>query len=137
VAHPAFADPLPFDSITPKGALAGMLSRVDGPFTVCFSSHDMALSLSYPLASAASGDDSAAADDPLFRFRAIGSIGAYNAPTQFIDQVGTNYPFANAAILNIDSSAVVENGDPPSGAHSDIFHQELAWIVASAAGLTT
>jgi hypothetical protein len=96
----------------------------------------MALSLSYPLASAVSGDDRAGADDPLFRFRAIGSLGAYNSPTQFIDQVGTSYPFAKASILNIDSSAVVKNGDPPSGAHSDIFHEELAWIVASAAKLT-
>lgn len=105
-------------------ALAGRLTRVDGPFTVCYSSHDMALSLSYPLASAASGDDSAGADDPLFRFRAIGSLGAFNSPTQFIDEVGTSYPFGKGAILNIDSSAVVKQGDPPSGAHSDIFHEE-------------
>jgi hypothetical protein len=132
----AFTDKLPFDSVHPNGALAGDLARLDGPLTVCFSSHDMALSLSYPLASAASGDDSAGADDPLFRWRAIGSLGAYNAATQFIDQVGTKYPFAKAAILNIDSSAVVKQGDPPSGAHSDIFHEELAWIVASAAQLT-
>lgn len=133
----AFADKLPFDSVNPSGALAGKLARVDGPFTVCFSSHDMALSVSYPLASAASGDDSAGIDDPLFRWRAIGSLGAYNSPTQFIDQVGTSYPFANGAILNVDSSEVVEQGGPPSGAHSDIFHEELAWIVASAAKLTT
>jgi hypothetical protein len=133
----AFADPLPFDSVPPNGALAGKLARVDGPFTVCFSSHDLALSLSYPLASAASGDDKAGIDDPLFRWRAIGSLGAYNSPTQFIDAVGTSYPFAKGAILNIDSSEVVIKGDPPSGAHSDIFHKELAWIVASAAQLTS
>jgi pimeloyl-ACP methyl ester carboxylesterase len=133
----AFADPLPFDSVPPTGALAGKLARVDGPFTVCFSSHDLALSLSYPLASAASGDDKAGIDDPLFRWRAIGSLGAYNSPTQFIDAVGTSYPFAKGAILNIDSSEVVKQGDPPSGAHSDIFHKELAWIVASAAQLTS
>jgi len=132
----AFTDNLPWNPVPPNGALAGRLTRVDGPFTVCYSSHDMALSLSYPLASAASGDDSAGADDPLFRFRAIGSLGAFNSPTQFIDQVGTSYPFAKGAILNIDSSAVVKEGGPPSGAHSDIFHEELAWIVASAAQLT-
>jgi hypothetical protein len=131
-----FTDKLPWNPAPPNGALAGQLARVDGPLTVCFSSHDMALSLSYPLASAASGDDSAGTADPLFRFRAIGSLGAYNSPTEFIDQVGTSYPFAKAAILNIDSSAVVKKGDPPSGAHSDIFHKELAWIVASAAKLT-
>ena len=132
----AFTDQLPFDSTPPNGALAGRLERVDGPLTVCFSSHDMALSLSYPLASAASGDDKAGAGDPLFRWRAIGSLGAFNAPTQFIDRVGTSYPFTKGAILNIDSSAVVKQGGPPAGAHSDIFHSELAWIVASAAHLT-
>jgi len=52
---------------------------------------------------------------------------------KFIDQVGTSYPFAEGAILNIDSSEVVKEGDPPCGAHSHIFHKELAWIVASAA----
>ncbi len=131
----AFSDALPW-APGERGALAGMLSRVDGPLTVCYSSHDTALSLSYPLASLASGDDRAAAEDPLFRFRAIGSLGAYQSPTAFIDAVGTRYAFVNGAILNIDSSAVVDEGDPPSGAHSDIFHEELAWIVASAAQLT-
>jgi hypothetical protein len=50
--------------------------------------------------------------------------------------VKTTYSFANGAILNVDSSEIVIAGGPPSGAHSDIFHPELAWIVASAAGLT-
>ena len=132
----AFADVLPFDSTSTSGALAGMLARVDGPLTVCFSSHDTALSVSYPLASLASGDDAAGVSDPLFRWRAIGSLGAYDAPTLFVDRVGTSYPFTTGAILNVDSSAVVKTGPPPSGAHSDIFHPELAWIVASAARLT-
>ena len=132
----AFMEPLPWEAAPPNGALAGQLTRVDGPLTVCFSSHDTALSLSYPLASAVAGDNAAGAADPLFRFRAIGSLGAYNSTTLFIDQVGTGYPFTNGTILNIDSSAVVMNGNPPSGAHSDIFHPELAWIVASAAKLT-
>lgn len=132
----AFAEVLPFESTSTSGALAGRLARVDGPLTVCFSSHDTALSVSYPLASLASGDDAAASADPLFRWRAIGSLGAYGAPTLFVDRVGTSYPFTVGAILNVDSSAVVKKGDPPSGAHSDIFHPELAWIVASAARLT-
>ncbi|KQY07029.1 serine-threonine protein kinase [Mycobacterium sp. Root135] len=132
----AFTDVLPFDSTSRSGALAGKLARVDGPVTVCFSSHDTALSVSYPLASRASGDDAAGVGDPLFRWRAIGSLGAYDAPTLFVDRVGTTYPFTPGAILNVDSSAVVKTGPPPSGAHSDIFHPELAWIVASAARLT-
>ena len=133
----AFLDKLPFTSVHPKGALAGRLACVDGPLTVCYSSHDMALGVMYPLASAASGDDSASIeDDPLGRWRAIGSLGAYQAPTESIGEVKTKYSFAKGAILNVDSSEIVIAGGPPSGAHSDIFHPELAWIVASAAGLT-
>jgi hypothetical protein len=132
----AFTDQLPFNSARKRGALAGKLARIDGPLTVCFSSHDSALSVMYPLASAAAGDDSAGADDPLFRFRAIGSLGAFEAPTQPIGPVKTAYPFASGAILNVDSSDIVAAGSPPGGAHSDIFHPELAWIVASAAKLT-
>ncbi|MFL0179037.1 MULTISPECIES: serine-threonine protein kinase [unclassified Mycobacterium] len=133
----AFLDELPFSSPHPSGALAGRLSRVDGPLTVCYSSHDMALGVMYPLASAAAGDDSAGIDDdPLGRWRAIGSLGAYQAPTEPIGAVRTPYSFAKGAILNVDSSAIVIKGGPPSGAHSDIFYPELAWIVASAAGLT-
>jgi hypothetical protein len=36
----AFADPVLFGLFNRKGALAGKLDRVDGPLTVCFSSHD-------------------------------------------------------------------------------------------------
>ena len=38
-SHFAFARPLPFDAGR-NGALAGMLARIDGPLTACFSSHD-------------------------------------------------------------------------------------------------
>ncbi|ORV45498.1 serine-threonine protein kinase [Mycolicibacter engbaekii] len=134
----AFLDRLPFSSPHPGGALAGRLSRVDGPLTVCYSSHDMALGVMYPLASAAAGDDSAGIDDdPLGRWRAIGSLGAYAAPTEPIGAVRTRYSFAKGAILNVDASSKVTKGGPPAGAHSDIFYPELAWIVASAAGLTS
>lgn len=137
----AFSDPLPFDPATDsapagKGALAGNLARVDGPFTVCWSSHDSALGVMYPLASMAAHDDRAGINDPLFRWRAMGSLGAYEEPGVNVDEVGTKYPFADGKILNVDASAVVQSGGPPAGAHSDIFHPELAWIVASAAKLT-
>ena len=35
--------------------------------------------------------------------------------------------------LNVDASEVVRAGGPPSGAHSDIVHPELTWIVLAAA----
>jgi hypothetical protein len=37
----------------------------------------------------------------------------------------------------VDASEVVRAGGPPSGAHSDIVHPELTWLVLLAAGLTT
>lgn len=129
----AFTDPLPFRP--GAGALAGRLARIDGPMAVCYSSHDKALGIFYPLASAAADDDAAGADDPLARWRAMGSSGAYNAATQELGVVGTAYPFQTGQILNLDSSAVVTQGDSPSGAHSDIFYPQLAWVTAAAGGL--
>ncbi|MEN4478740.1 serine-threonine protein kinase [Mycolicibacterium cosmeticum] len=130
----AFCHDLPFGG---HGALDGKLARIDGPLTVCFSSHDRALSLFYPLASAAAGDATAGVEDPLARFRAMGQLGAFNTASQPLGDVGASYPFQPGQILNLDASDIVIAGDSPSGAHSDIFHKELAWVVASAAGLSS
>jgi len=125
---------LPFGG---RGALEGKLARIDGPLTVCFSSHDRALSLFYPLASAAAGDATAGIEDPLARYRAMGQLGAFNVESQMLGTVGTSYPFKAGEILNLDASDVVIAGDSPSGAHSDIFHPQLTWVVAAAGGLKT
>jgi hypothetical protein len=136
----AFSDPLPFRSWTgrDKGALAGMLARIDGPLTVCFSKHDGALSMFYPLSSMAAGDDAAGLGDPLRRWRAMGEKGADGVPASArMGPVGTVYEFGVGAILNVDASEVVIAGRPPSGAHSDIFHPQLAWLVATAGKLNS
>ncbi|WP_067838793.1 serine-threonine protein kinase [Nocardia lijiangensis] len=130
----AFTGALPFRD--GSGALAGRLDRVNGPLSVCFSSHDSALGVMYPLASLAARDDAAEAEDKLFRYRAMGSHGAFDADRQPLGGVGTAYPFQPHRILNLDASEVVTAGGPPSGAHSDIFKTELAWVVATAGGLT-
>jgi len=134
----AFSDPLPFltEAEEPRaGALAGRLDRIDGPLTVCFSSHDGALGTFYPLASAAAGDDSAALSDPLARWRAMGSDGAFGPDPQPLGKAGTAYPFKVGEILNLDASEVVTQGNSPSGAHSDIFYPQLAWVAAAGGGL--
>lgn len=131
----AFADPLPFDSRR-RGGLAGRSARVDGPITVCFSSHDSALGVLYPLASAAARSDAAGARDERSRWSALGAVGADATDIVELGDVGSPYPFAAGQLLNIDASGIVTKGDPPSGAHSDIVHRELAWIVASAGRLT-
>jgi hypothetical protein len=139
-SHFAFARPLPFDADR-NGALAGVLDRVDGPVTACFSSHDLAVGRIYPLASLAARDDSAGARDALFRWGGMGADGAQGvqAPLDPIRPAapGTRYRFAAGRVLNVDASDVVRTGGPPSGAHSDIVHPELTWLVLLAAGLSS
>lgn len=135
-SHYAFADRLPFDAGR-GGALAGMPGRVDGPLVACFSTHDTAVGTFYPLASFAAGDDSAGAEDALFRWGGIGAHGAQaiGAPIDPIQPAGpgATYRFTPGRVLNVDTSEVVRFGGPPSGAHNDIVHPELTWLVLSAA----
>ncbi len=134
-SHFAFADPLPFDA-SRKGALAGMLTRIDGPLVVCFSEHDDAVGRLYPLASLASGEDAAAGQNRLYRWGGMGFDGAQgvSAPLDQLQPAGptASYRFQNQKALNIDAAEVVRNGAPPSGAHSDILHPELTWVVLAA-----
>lgn len=137
-SHFAFADRLPFDAAR-SGALKGMLARIDGPLACCFSVHDDAVGTMYPLASMTSGDDAAAADERFYRWGGMGHDGAQavGAVLRGLGSAGpaTSYPFAPGRAVNIDASDVVCQGGPPSGAHSDIVHPELAWVVVRAAGL--
>jgi hypothetical protein len=135
-SHFAFASPLPFDAGR-RGALAGMLSRIDGPLVACFSEHDGALGRFYPLASFAAQEDAAAAVNPSSRWGAIGANGAQGvgAALEGIRPVGGRYGFVPGAVLNVDASEIVAAGPPPVGAHSDIIHAELAWVVLAAGGL--
>jgi hypothetical protein len=134
-SHFAFAQPLPLDA-NRNGALAGMLDRIDGPLTACFSSHDNAVGTFYPLASMAALDDSAAADDPRFRWGGMGADGAQGVHAK-LDSIrpagpGNTYRFSPRQALNVDASEIVRAGGSRSGAHSDILHPELTWIVLTA-----
>jgi len=72
----------------------------------------------------------------LFKFGGIGFDGHQHGvtPTPLLNP-GTAYDFAGKKLVNIDAQRVVRKGKPPSGAHSDIVHDELAWVVACAADL--
>jgi len=139
-SHFAFAQPLPFDAGR-NGALAGMLDRIDGPLAVCFSVHDGAVGKIYPLASIAARDDSAGADDLLYRWGGMGADGAQGVGAELVSisgaGPGTTYSFTPHKALNIDASDVVRNGGPPAGAHSDIIHPELTWVVLAAGGIAS
>lgn len=135
-SHFAFASPLPHDRAR-SGALAGRASRVDGPLVCCFSVHDSAVGTLYPIASFSSREDAAGRSELAYRWGALGHDGAQavSAATADVQPVHGRYAYAPGRFLNVDAGDVVRSGRPPSGAHSDIFHPELAWIAVSAAGL--
>ncbi|WP_433888556.1 serine-threonine protein kinase [Streptomyces sp. CA-111067] len=132
-SHYAFSGPLPFDS--GGGALHAALQRVKGPLVACHSSHDEALGVLYPVASRLAGEDRSllGLGD---RWGALGHDGFQQLPgaraLMLADALAGPLPASGP--VSVDASAVVCSGGPPSGAHSDICHAELARLVLRAAG---
>lgn len=135
-SHFAFAGSLPH-APNRAGALAGMENRVDGPLVVCHSVHDSAVGKLYPLASLSSGQDAAAVEDRLYRWGGIGFDGAQavKAAQAVLGKVGEQYSLSTGKFLNLNGDSIVRSGGPPAGAHSDIFHPEIAWAMLSAADI--
>jgi len=134
-SHFAFAHALPHDTKR-GGALKGMANRVDGPILVTHSRKDSAIGSAYPKASFLSRDDAAAAGANVPRWGAMGSAGAQavDATELRFGDVGDSYSFARGRFFNLDGNTVIVNGGPPSGAHSDIVHDKIAWAVVCGAG---
>ncbi|UYQ61275.1 serine-threonine protein kinase [Streptomyces peucetius] len=134
-SHYAFATGLPH---APHrcGALGALQDRVDGPVVACHSRYDTALGVFYPLASSLAGDPDAATVADL-RWRAMGHDGIQavaDTPRLTLDEaLRTGLPAAGC--VNVDASAVVRHGPPPTGAHGDICHEELARVVLAAGRL--
>lgn len=134
-SHYAFAAVLPHDHAH-GGALRDVRRRVDGPVVSCWSAHDSSLGTMYPLASKLAGDDRG-----LFelseRWGAMGHDGMQAvdpcARLTLAQALGGALPASGC--VNVDVSAVVRAGGPPSGAHSDICHEELTRLVLRAARL--
>lgn len=66
-------------------------------------------------------------------FDGFQAVDASQAPVAPVEQP---YQFAAGRFFNLDANAVIKNGGPPSGSHSDIVHPEIAWMLLSAAGIT-
>ncbi|TQM09126.1 serine-threonine protein kinase [Pseudonocardia kunmingensis] len=131
----AFADALPHDPGR-SGALRGAQARVAGPVIACHSRFDGALGTFYPLASLPAGQDAVMVESLRERWGAIGFDGHKPHPNRTpMLAPAAPYTFAAGTLTSIDAARVVRHGRPPSGAHSDIVHPELAWIVLCAAGL--
>ncbi|MFD6110445.1 serine-threonine protein kinase [Streptomyces yangpuensis] len=131
-SHYAFADRLPHDKGR-GGALRGLHRKVDGPVVACHSPHDSALRVFYPLASRMAGDSAGLLgfDE---RWGAIGHDGVRavpGAPRLSLDTV-LREGVPAAGCVSVDAGSVVRRGGAPSGAHSDICHEELARVVVSA-----
>jgi hypothetical protein len=136
LSHFAFSPQLPFDALR-SGALAGLEARVDGPVIACYSPYDPATGDFYALTARAAGPDQGLSKDALSRWSALGHDGHQGqVPELTLQDVGVRQNFP-AGLVNIDVGRVVRSGRPPSGAHSDICHPELAWMVLSAAGLVS
>ncbi|AQT70533.1 hypothetical protein [Streptomyces sp. fd1-xmd] len=135
-SHFSFAESLPHDKAR-SGELRHSQKKVDGPIVACFSKHDDSVGTFYPIASLLKGDD-AAAMETLYRWGALGHDGIQgtNEVVPFSIAVGEmtpTYDFPSKGYVNMDAASVVCRGGPPSGAHSDICHPELASVVLSAA----
>ncbi|MHC5908835.1 serine-threonine protein kinase [Streptomyces sp. S6] len=117
------------------GALSGRQNRVDGPVVCCHSSFDQALGTMYPLASRMAGDSRGAIGDLLgTKWGAMGHDGVQSVPeTRELSLTDAlRGPLPASGCVNVDAASVVRRGGPPSGAHSDIVHAELARVVLAA-----
>ncbi|MEU6147111.1 serine-threonine protein kinase [Streptomyces sp. NPDC047081] len=141
-SHYAFAARLPQDART-GGVLQGQQNRIDGPLVCCYSHFDQALGTLYPLASRMAGVNNAVAGGvtgfDLGRtlgpeWGAMGHDGVQAVPgTRQLDLAGAlGGQLPASGCVNIDAAAVVNRGGPPTGAHSDIVHAELARVVLTA-----
>ncbi|GAB2912588.1 serine-threonine protein kinase [Streptomyces heilongjiangensis] len=137
-SHYAFAARLPHDPRA-SGVLNGQQKRIDGPLVCCHSRHDSALGTIYPLASRLAGDARTVRGlsvDGLLGAKwgalCYGGIRAVPGTRSFPLSAALAGRLPASGCVNVDASAVVRRGGAPSGAHSDICHQELARIVLAA-----
>ncbi|MGV9565416.1 serine-threonine protein kinase [Streptomyces sp. NPDC003480] len=141
-SHYAFAARLPDDPGS-GGVLHDCRGRVDGPLVCCHSRFDSALGTFYPLASRMAGDDRSLTGGLTEdfdigrllgpRWGAMGHDGVQAVDgTRALALADALRGLPATGCVNVDASAVVCHGGPPSGAHSDIVHRELAQLVLAA-----
>ncbi|MFM9456093.1 serine-threonine protein kinase [Streptomyces europaeiscabiei] len=137
-SHYAFAARLPHDPRA-SGVLDGQHKRIDGPLVCCHSKHDSALGTIYPLASRMAGDARTVLGLSVnsllgAKWGALGygGVQAVKGTRSFRLADALKAQLPTQGCVNIDAAAVVRRGGAPSGAHSDICHQELARVVLAA-----
>ena len=118
---------------------------MQGPIVVLHSDHDTALGTFYQALTENSevgrrGDGSSGAGRlaPVnaVALSALGAVGARGVGASDLDLVEAQRTGIPAyPIVNVDGSRVVRGKDPLVGAHRDIYHREVATLVAMAADL--
>ncbi|WP_190160185.1 alpha/beta hydrolase [Streptomyces litmocidini] len=125
-SHYAFAGRLPHDPGR-SGSLRDLQHRVRGPVVACYSRHDRALGVMYPLASRLANDSESllGTDDP--RWGAIGHDGVQAVPgtveRTLAEVLREGVP--GSGCVSVDAAEAVRS-------HSDICRPELARVVVSA-----
>lgn len=123
------------------GALNEYANRVHGSLVATFSEHDWAVCRWYPKASYLAQQDTSGEVDPDSQWGAMGSDGFQGvSPAAVLDllQPGQPYPIRPGSFYRIDGSAIIADTSHSafSGAHSDIRHDEVAWLAIGAAAAT-
>ncbi|MFI7598075.1 hypothetical protein [Actinoplanes sp. NPDC049681] len=119
------------------GALHAVADRVRGPLTATFSPHDWAVGRWYPKASFLARDDAAADVDPAMQWGGMGAHGFQGAiPARELTLLppGSPYGLTAGTFHAVDASQVIADTRQSAfaGAHSDIVHPEVAWLIAAA-----
>jgi hypothetical protein len=113
---------------------------VAGPILTTTSLHDRAVRAFYPIGAGVRRQVDY--DDELPTYGGIGVWGVRGPGIKItsddaIPEGGKAYDLRPGAVLNLDATEVIKNGDGASGAHNDICHLEIAqavWQVVYAAG---
>ncbi|MEV4948470.1 serine-threonine protein kinase [Streptomyces sp. NPDC053755] len=122
-SHYAFAASLPHEPGR-GGALRDLQRRVDGPVIACYSRHDTALRVIYPLASRLARDAASLLGGDK-RWWAVGHDGiqAVRGTVALTLASALDGSLPESGCVSVDAAQVV-------GEHSDICHPELARLVA-------
>lgn len=134
-SHWAFTRRTPFGE---PGALNDVADRVHGPLVATFSEYDWAVGRWYPRASALAQEDAEHAEPVSLRWGAMGADGFQGVEPVtglFLLPEGQPYALSSGCFYQVDGASVIADTSESSfsGAHSDIEHAEVAWLIVSAA----